>query len=65
MSEQPAQPTVKLELPLDKLNVVMQALGQMPYAQAAPIIDSIQTQAQAQLQPAPAAEVAADEGEDA
>ena len=40
---------IKLSLTIEELNGVMQALGNMPYVQAAPLVDKIRAQAQPQL----------------
>jgi hypothetical protein len=51
---------IKLELSLEEVNGVLQALGQMPYAQVAPLVEKIRQQATPQVQAiqeaAPAAE---------
>jgi hypothetical protein len=44
---------IKLELTLDEVNAVMGALGNMPYAQIAPLVEKIKEQAVPQL-PVPA-----------
>jgi len=44
---------IKLELTLDEVNAVMGALGSMPYAQIAPLVEKIKEQAVPQL-PVPA-----------
>ena len=41
---------IKIELELNDLNVVMQALGQMPYAQVEPLVKNIRQQAIPQVQ---------------
>jgi hypothetical protein len=49
---------ISITLNLDEVNVVMQGLGQLPYAQVSPLVDKIRGQAipqvQAQQQAAPA-----------
>jgi len=40
---------VKLELTLNEINVIMQALGQMSYASVFELVTKIREQAQAQL----------------
>ncbi len=40
---------MKLELTVPEINVVMQALGNMPYAQVFELIEKIRTQAKEQL----------------
>jgi hypothetical protein len=40
---------VKLELTINEVNVIMQALGNAPYAQVAELIQKIREQAQPQL----------------
>lgn len=55
---------IKLEVSAQHLNIINQALLQMPYASVAQLIDILQAQVRAQMQPrpvaAPAAEPAAD-----
>lgn len=49
--------TISITLGITEWNVVMQALGNMPFAQVSNIIPSIQKQANEQIKPAePAAE---------
>ena len=43
---------IKLELTLDETNAVLQALGNMPYAQVVALVDNIKNQAIPQV-PAP------------
>ena len=43
---------IKLELTLDEVNGVLQALGNMPYAQVVTLVDNIKNQAIPQV-PAP------------
>lgn len=44
---------MKIELTLNEINLIMQALGNMPYAQVFELIHKVREQAQAQLnQPA-------------
>jgi hypothetical protein len=40
---------VKLELTLNEINVIMQALGQMPFASVFELVTKIREQAQAQI----------------
>jgi hypothetical protein len=40
---------MKLDLSLNEINVIMQALGQMPYASVFELVTKIREQAQAQL----------------
>jgi len=40
---------IKLELTLDEVNAVLNALGNMPYAQVAPLVEKIKEQAVPQL----------------
>ena len=51
---------IKLELTIDETNLVLQALGNAPYAQVVALVEKIRTQAtpqvQAQATPEPAAE---------
>jgi hypothetical protein len=49
---------MKLDLTLPEINVIMQALGQMPYASVFELVTKIREQAQAQLaQPQGASDV--------
>jgi len=49
---------MKLDLTLPEINLIMQALGQMPYASVADLVVKIREQAQAQLaQPQGASDV--------
>jgi len=41
-----------LELTVDQINIILQALGNAPYVQVAPVIAEIQKQAQPQINPA-------------
>jgi len=41
---------LKLNFSLDQVNVILAALGKIPYEAAAPVVDSIRGQAQPQLQ---------------
>lgn len=41
---------IKLSLTLEELNAVMQALGNMPYAQIAPLVEKVRGQAVPQVQ---------------
>lgn len=44
---------MKLDLELNEVNIIMQALGNMPYAQVFELVQKIREQAQAQInQPA-------------
>lgn len=47
--------TIKLELTVAEANGVLNALGQMPFAQVASLIQKIQQQAAPQVQESPAA----------
>ncbi|MEE9481827.1 hypothetical protein [Methylobacterium ajmalii] len=54
-------PVLKIELPLSSLNVIGQALGELPLKIAGPVMGELNKQISAQLQPpapveAPAAE---------
>ncbi len=42
---------LKLDLTLDEVNTVLDALGNLPYKQIAPLFEKIKSQAVAQLQP--------------
>lgn len=44
--------TIKLELSIDETNLILEALGQLPFARVYTLIGRIQEQAHAQLQPA-------------
>jgi len=41
---------MKIELTINEINVILQALGNAPYAQVFELIEKIRTQAQAQVQ---------------
>jgi hypothetical protein len=41
---------MKLELTINEINVILQALGNAPYAQVFELVEKIRTQAQAQVQ---------------
>ena len=41
---------IKLELSLEEINVILNALGQLPYVQVAALIDNIRRQGERQLQ---------------
>ncbi|NVB43287.1 hypothetical protein G6O69_36015 [Pseudenhygromyxa sp. WMMC2535] len=41
--------TIALELELEQINLILQTLGEQPFSQVYQLINSIQTQAQAQL----------------
>jgi hypothetical protein len=40
---------MKLELTIEEINVIMQALGNAPYAQVAALVHKIREQAQSQM----------------
>lgn len=40
---------MKLELTIEEINVIMQALGNAPYAQVAALVQKIREQAQSQM----------------
>jgi hypothetical protein len=42
---------VKLELTINEINIIMQALGNMPYAQVFELVQKIREQAQPQITP--------------
>lgn len=46
--------TIKLELNIDEVNLVLEALGQLPFARVFTVIGRIQEQAHAQIQAASA-----------
>jgi hypothetical protein len=50
---------ISITLNLDELNVVMQGLGQLPYAQVSPLVDKIRGQAIPQVQAQQAAQAPA------
>ena len=53
LSAYPEGDNMKLELTVNEVNIIMQALGNAPYVQVAELIQKIREQAQAQLsQPA-------------
>jgi hypothetical protein len=41
---------MKLELTINEVNMILQALGNAPYAQVFEVVEKIRTQAQAQVQ---------------
>lgn len=41
---------MKIELTLNEVNIILQALGNAPYAQVFGLVDKIRTQAQAKVQ---------------
>ena len=43
-------------LTINEINIILQALGNAPYASVFELIEKIHTQAQAQVQPAPTPE---------
>jgi len=47
---------MKLDLTIQEINIILQALGNAPYVSVAEVIEKIRTQAQAQVQPAPTPE---------
>lgn len=46
---------IKLELNIEETNLILEALGQLPFARVYALIGRIQEQAKAQLQPPPGA----------
>ena len=42
---------IKLELDVAEVNGILQALGNLPFSQVAPLIQKIQLQAQPQVEP--------------
>lgn len=52
------EPVISLQLPLSQVNVALAGLGELPFKVAAPLVESIQRQAHAQLQGSPSGEVA-------
>ena len=45
-----------LDLTINEINIILQALGNAPYASVCELIEKIRTQAQAQVQPTPTPE---------
>jgi len=41
---------MKLDLTINEINIILQALGNAPYAQVFELVEKIRTQAQAQVQ---------------
>lgn len=41
---------MKIDLTINEINVILQALGNAPYAQVFELVEKIRTQAQAQVQ---------------
>jgi hypothetical protein len=41
---------MKVELTIPEINMILQSLGNMPYAQVFELVEKIRTQAQAQVQ---------------
>lgn len=55
---------ITLTLVLEEVNGILMALGQLPYAQVAGLVEKVREQATSQVPvPTPAAEVVADEPE--
>lgn len=44
--------TIRLELSIEEVNQILTALGQLPYAQVATLIEKMRNQAKPQLEPA-------------
>ena len=49
---------INLELSVQEINLILQALGQAPYVQVAELVDKIKTQAVPQVEALPKEEVA-------
>jgi hypothetical protein len=49
---------INLELALNEINLILQALGQAPYAQVAELVEKIKTQAVPQVEALPREELA-------
>ena len=47
---------MKLDLTINEINLILQALGNAPYAQVFELVQKIREQAQGQIQPAPTSE---------
>lgn len=45
------QPSLTLQLSLEEVNTILNALGALPYAQVYGLVQKVQTQAEAQLAP--------------
>ncbi len=52
--------TIKLELDIDDINLILESLGALPFARVYGVIGRIQEQARAQLEPASAGANGAD-----
>lgn len=52
---------IKLELHLNSVNVVLQALAELPYKHSASVIADVQRQAQEQMKPHPIPDAASTE----
>lgn len=50
MSTDPKPPTITLELELQETNLILEALGKLPFVSVYQLIGRIQQQAQAQMQ---------------
>ena len=51
---------INLDLSVQEINLILQALGQAPYVQVADIIDKVRTQAAPQVEALPKEELAKD-----
>ena len=47
---------MKLDLTIQEINMILQALGNAPYAQVFELVQKIREQAQSQIQPVPTSE---------
>lgn len=56
----PLDQSIKLDLTAGEVNYVLNALGQRPFAEVAPLIGKIKTQGDAQFVPPPPPEPAAE-----
>lgn len=59
MENQQQQPIFSIQLTLDQVNVILSTMGKLPYESIAPLMNSIQNQANGQMQQFQAAMAAA------
>lgn len=50
MENQQQQPIFSIQLTLDQVNVILSTMGKLPYESIAPLMNSIQNQANGQMQ---------------
>ena len=65
MENQQQHPIFGIQLTLDQVNVILSTMGKLPYESIAPLMNSIQNQANAQMQQFQAAMAAQQEQADA